>query len=74
MSETNSANGQYQIIILHLSDERKVHAVVPAFAQAGQHVGVHHIQITEPADLPDGVSLAPLLEALVDDSNLKNSS
>jgi len=45
---------EYQIVILHLTDGRKIHATVPAFTTDVEEIGVVKVQITEPRKLTDG--------------------
>lgn len=45
---------KYQIIFLHLSDDRQLQAVVPEFCKEGDRLFLHpQFEVTEPRELPE---------------------
>jgi len=55
---------QYQIIVITLRDGRALKAVVPAFSKPGDELYVERVDVTEPMDLPDDCTFAPLHDEL----------
>jgi len=51
---------KYQLIVLILSDGRKIQAVVPAFIEEGQYITIKSAQVTHPQPLPAGASFGTL--------------
>lgn len=58
---------EYQIIILTLSDGRKITAVVPAFSKPDEPLWIASVQLTEPRALPPGLTFGQLRDLLTEE-------
>jgi len=47
-----STNKKFQVIILTLSDGRKIRATVPAFCEESDRLSIVDFQVTPPEELP----------------------